>query len=263
MNKTLLLVLAGGVFAGSTSLFGQAAAPAPAAPAPSWTLTPAVVSQYMFRGVRLGGPSFQPTVEFGYGSLAAGVWANFPIKDKVPGVSDPEYDLYGSYTFALNDASSVVVGATWYMYPRADESAGFYENTFEPSIAFNYTIEGLKLTPKLYYDMVLEGPTLELTAAYAVPLKEMGTELQFTAVAGTYKWDEAAENSSPSVKNWGNYWSVGVAMPFQITSNSKLTLGVSYVRGYDNFVKAGTAGKSENTAAIGRGVGSIAYSISF
>ncbi len=104
-----------------------------ATPAGTWTVTPAVVSQYMFRGVRIGGPSLQPAVEYGQGDLAAGLWANFPLKDKVPGVSDPEFDFYGSYTHSLNATTSVVTGATCYAYPNADKAAGFYQSTVERS----------------------------------------------------------------------------------------------------------------------------------
>jgi uncharacterized protein (TIGR02001 family) len=241
-----------------------APAPAPeAAPSLSTVLTPAFVSQYMFRGTRLGGPSFQPSVELDYGSWAVGVWTNFPMKDKVVGQSDPEIDPYASYTVTVTDALSIVPGFTWYNYPDADKSAGFYKSTFEPSLAVNYTVAGVKLTPKLYYDVVLQGPTYEFTAAYAVPLKELSTELDFAATAGTFIWKDYAENSDPKTKNWGDYWQVGVTMPFEITKTSKLILGAAYTKGSGNFLKVGTTPKYENSAAVGRGVFSIAYALTF
>ena len=40
----------------------------------SVVVTPAFVNQYMFRGVRLGGPSFEPSVEIDSGNFALGVW---------------------------------------------------------------------------------------------------------------------------------------------------------------------------------------------
>ena len=106
---------------------------------PSVVVTPAFVNQYMFRGVRLGGPSFEPSVEVDSGNLALGVWTNFPMQDKVPGQSDPEIDPYGSYTIAVNSSVSVVPGFTWYNYPNADTNNGFFKSTFEPNIALNYT----------------------------------------------------------------------------------------------------------------------------
>jgi uncharacterized protein (TIGR02001 family) len=269
-KKTTSAVLCAALALGTLSVRAQTTAPAPAPapvaePAPSYTvtLTPAFASQYMFRGVRLGGPSFQPAVEFGSGSLALGVWANFPLRDKVVGQSDPEYDIYGSYTITLNDAMSIVPGFTWYNYPRADESIGFYKMTFEPSVALNYTVGGFKITPKLYYDMVLKGPTYELTGFFAVPLKDAGTELDFTATVGTFKWTDAFENTTPSVKNWGNYWLVGVAAPFQITPSSKFTVGLAYTKGSDNYFKQTGFGKFQNTGAVGRGVVTVSYAITF
>ena len=51
------------------------AAAEPAAPAVSVVVTPAFVNQYMFRGARLGGPSFEPTEEIDSGNLALGIGA--------------------------------------------------------------------------------------------------------------------------------------------------------------------------------------------
>jgi hypothetical protein len=119
----------------------------------------------MFRGARLGGPSFEPTIEYDYGALAVGIWANYPMRDKVAGQSDPEIDPYGSYTFELTKELSIQPGFTFYNYPDADKSAGFYKSTFEPSVALNWApAEGLKLQPKLYQDVVLKQTTLEFNA---------------------------------------------------------------------------------------------------
>lgn len=250
---------------GAPGLFAQATVPAPAAaPSVAVTATASVVSQYMFRGLRLGSAAFQPSVEVAAGDLTAGAWFNVPFDgDKVPDSSDPEIDLYGSYTFKLSDAATLVPGFTSYHYPKAPKSLGFYKWTFEPSLALNYTVAGLKLTPKLYYDVTLEGPTLELTAFYAVPLKDIGSELDFTATVGTYKWKEFANDSTPSVKAWGDYWLVGVAMPFQLSSASKLTIGFAYTEGTQAYTKAGSFPKSVNGAAVGRGVVTLSYSHSF
>lgn len=274
MKKTALILAA--LVAGA-SLPAQTPAttptPAPAAPAPapvaeaitgSWTFTPAVASQYMFRGVRLGGPSFEPTLEYDYGALAAGVWGNIPLKDKVDGQSDPEFDFYGSYTVdVVKDTVSIVPGVTIYTYPNANKSNGFYKASFEPNLALNYTLGPVKFTPKLYYDFVLKGPTAELTAAFAVPLKDAGTELDFTGTYGTFKWTAAAADSTPDIKNWGDYYLVGVAAPFQLNKASKLTLGFAYTKGSSNFLKQGSAGKIANTAAVGRGVVTISYAYTF
>lgn len=269
MNKKSLALI--GAFAvGAFSVNAQTTPPTAPVPTPvvtaptlSTTFTPSIVSQYMFRGQRLGGPSFQPSVELDYDTAAIGVWSNIPLKDRVVGVSDPEFDFYGSNTFTVNDATSVVVGFTYYYYPRADLNVGFYRSTFEPNVAVNYTFAGLKVTPKLYWDFVLEGPTYELTGAYAVPLKEIGTELDFTATWGTYLVKDAANHASPKFKAWGDYWLLGVALPFQITKESKLSVGFAYTKGSDAFFKQTGSPKASNTSAVGRGVLTLSYAYTF
>ena len=229
-----------------------------------WRLTPAVASQYMFRGVRLGGRSFEPTIEYDYGAVAVGVWGNIPLKDKVVGQSDPEFDWYGSYTVDLvKDTVSLVPGVTIYTYPNAKKANGFYNATFEPNIGLNCTLGPVKFTPIFYYDFVRKGPTAELTAAAAIPLKDAGTELDFTGVYGTYKWTSAVPDVAPDIKNWGNYFLFGVSAPFQIYKESKLTIGWAYTKGSSNFFKQGTACKVANGGAVGRGVVTISYTYTF
>jgi len=264
LKTSRLLLSALGFIALSAYAQTPAAAPAPAEPTTgSWVLTPSFVSQYMFRGARLGGPSFEPSLEYDYGAFVVGVWSNFPLADKVVGQSDPEFDFYGSYTMDVIKDVTFVPGFTAYTYPNAKKANGFYKGTFEPSVALNYTIGDLKLTPKLYYDVILKGPTLELTAAYVVPLKDLGTELDFTGTYGTFKWDEAAVDASPAIKNWGDYYLIGVAAPFQVTKNSKFTAGFAYTKGSNNYFKQGTDHKAVNTAAVGRGVITLSYAITF
>ncbi len=270
MNQKTTLLAVSFLTLGTLSLFGQTpapaapAAPAPAAPSSSWTFTPAFASQYMFRGARLGGASFQPTLEYGAGSLVVGVWSNFPVRDKVVGQSDPEIDPYASYTIdVVKDTFSIQPGVTWYNYPNAKKADGFYKQTFEPSLAVNYTVEGIKLTPKLYYDVVLAQTTFEVSAAYSIPLKDLGTEIALLGQYGTFKATDAIENSTPATKNWGNYLLAGFTLPFQVGKDQKLSLGWAYTKGSDNFLKQGNRPQVVNTAALGRGVVTISYAFSF
>lgn len=267
MNKQSIALL-GALIVAAFPLSAQtvsAPAPFPVPPAAgvSVTVTPSVVSQYMFRGQRLGGPSFQPTVEVSYGNFTAGVWGNLPLRDKVRGQSDPEFDFYALYTSVASDSLSFAPGVTFYTYPSANETAGFYKLTFEPSLAINYTVSDIKFTPKIYYDFVLDGPTFEVTTAYALPLKGLGTELDFTGSFGTYLFNDFAKDSSPRTKAWGNYWLMGVAAPFQLTKASKLTVGFAYTNGDSAYVKAGSLPRSSNTSAVGRGVVTVSYSYAF
>jgi len=65
------------------------------------------------------------------------------------------------------------------------------------------------------------------------------------------------------VKNWGDYWSIGAAVPFQINKQSKLTVGFAWTKGSNNYLKAGTTPRTLNTAAINRGVATVNYIYSF
>lgn len=265
MNHKLLPVLLSALALGTVASRAQTPAPepAPAAPSSSWVLTPSFVSQYMFRGARLGGASFQPSIEYDAGNLAVGVWANQPLANKVVGQSDPEIDPYGSFKIVVNDSLNVQPGFTWYNYPNANTKNGFFASTFEPNIAVNYTVGGVTFTPKLYYDFVLHGPTYELTGAYAVPLKDFGTELDFTATGGSFKWSTSQPDQGVNVKNLGNYWLAGVSLPFQVTKDSKFIVGWAYTEGSANFIKYGSAPRSPNPAALGRGVATVSFAISF
>lgn len=229
----------------------------------SFTFTPTFVSQYMFRGARIDGACFQPSIEADYGNLALGLWCSTPLANKVPGNSDPEIDPYGSYTLNLTDTVSVVPGFSVYTYPRAPLDQGFYHATFEPNLAVNLTVGAVQLTPKLYYDTVMKGPTYELTAACALPLKQFGTELDFTGTVGTFRQTDVVNHSSPAYKNWGDYWYLGVSAPFALTRTSNVTVGFAYTRGSNNYYKQGTMPREANSAAVGRGVFTLSYSVSF
>ena len=94
----------------------------------------------------------------------------------------------------------------------------------------------MKLTPKLYYDFVLQGPTYEFNASSAVPLTAYGTELDFTATVGTFSQKNVVNGAAPKAKNWGNYWLLGVAAPFTISRSAKLTVGFAYTAGSGNYM---------------------------
>jgi uncharacterized protein (TIGR02001 family) len=229
----------------------------------SWTITPAVTSQYLFRGVKVADAAFQPTVEYGRGPLTLGLWASAALEEQESGDSDPEIDLYGSYTFTLPDSNlEIVPGFALYTYPGARRSNGLYSATFEPSLAVNVETKGIRFTPKCYYDTVLKGATFELTAATAVPLTSLGTTLELSASVGTFRWSSVTADASPDEKNWGDYWTVGASLPYQITTNGQLALGVLYSEGHNNYYKQGTAPKVPNESAVGRAAVTLSYSIS-
>jgi hypothetical protein len=282
MNKKIVAILLGACTVGTLATRAQTTTPMTTTPAPatvatpaptpvtpdSWSVvvTPSYVSSYMFRGSRLGGDSIQPSIEADYGSqLKVGVWASAPLtsSDKVHGQSDPEIDPYGSYTIPLNDSLSLQPGATLYTYNKAPTHEGFYKATFEPSLALNYTYDGVTISPTFYYDVILRAATYELDAAYTVPLKEIGTGLNFAGKLGTYFGSDEVNGSTPNTRAWGNYWLAGVTLPFQINKPSVFSIGWAYTEGSDSYYKQSGFGKQKNTEAVGRGVFSASYAWTF
>ncbi|HTO03081.1 MAG TPA: hypothetical protein VL069_05230, partial [Opitutus sp.] len=157
---------------------------------------------------------------------------------------------------------SIVPGAYLYTYPDAEPDHGVHRVTLEPSLGAIFTVSGIQFTPKVYYDVMLKGATYEVTAAAALPLTSLGTELDFTATAGTFKLSDATEHATPAVKNWGDYWMLGVAVPVQVSLRSKVTAAVTYSEGRNNFFKQGTLPRSRNENARGRTAVTLTYSIS-
>jgi hypothetical protein len=229
----------------------------------SASVTPTYVSQYMFRGQRLGGSSFQPWVEADAGDLAVGVWCSTPLANRVPGQSDPEIDPYGSYTISLGRTVSVAPGCTVYTYPQAPAGKGFYRSEVEPSLAVNWTSAGVRITPKAYYDAVEKGATYELNAAAALPLAALGTEADLTATVGDTQLRAAVNGAAPAVASRGGYWLLGAAVPVQLTPHFKLTAGWAYSAGTGSYLKQGSQPKVPNPAAAGRGIVTVSLGCTF
>lgn len=245
---------------------GSLSATASSSSAPTDVTVKAVAtfsSQYVFRGDRLAGPSVQPYVEANAGQTTFGLWTNFPLKDKVALVSNPEVDLYGSYNFDFTRGFSLTPGFTLYGYPDAPTNAGYRRSTFEPSLALNYTIPGVRLTPKIYYDAVQRGSTFELNGSTAFPLAHLGTELDFAGTIGTYKLRSITNRPTPHAKAWGDYWLARVSIPFQVSTHMQITVGWTYTGGINAEIKAGTLPKHSDPLAASRGIADIACAYTF
>lgn len=227
----------------------------------AWTLTSAVSSHYVLRGVERAEASFQPGVDFISGDWSAGVWASAALDRGGSAAGDYELDLYGAYTMRLNDLGvELLPGFVLYTYPEAKRSEGHYRATFEPSLAADVMISGIRFTPKCYYDVTRRGTTFECTAAVALPLTALGTEIALSAAIGTFRWDDVSPDAA--VKNWGDYWSVSAHVPYQLSAHSRIALGVTYAEGRNNFLKTGTQPKIRNPAAVGRAAVTLSYSLS-
>lgn len=228
----------------------------------TWTISPAIASRYLFRGVERAGASFQTSFDYAAVALSAGVWSNFALDGSAAADADPEIDLYASY--ALSGQSGlfqVVPGFCLYTHPDAKPSHGGYPVSLEPNLATVFSVSGIQFTPKAYYDLMLKGATFELTAAYALPLTTLGTELDFSASVGTFKYNAARADATPAVKNWGDYWSVGVSLPYRISARGRVLLNVTYSEGRNNYFKPTGSPRSANGNAASGAAVTLGYSV--
>ncbi len=90
-----------------------------------------LVSSYVWRGLKYGGPALQPYVEFGIAGFSLGAWGSFGIGPLDESVS--EADLYAGYGFDFG----LYLGLTDYYY---QESPYFQYGTDSSSHAFEANV---------------------------------------------------------------------------------------------------------------------------
>jgi len=170
----------------------------------------ASVSEYVFRGVSLGGASIQPSTEISTDfGITVGAWYSAGLGSD-SSVQADEVDLYVSYAFPIEGPISAEVGGTYYHYPQfgsifetEDGLAGSYE--VYGSVGFNDV--PLSPTATVYYDLTLENLTLEGSVGHSIDLPREGwsTELGLTAGLvdsdqGTnYEWGTATVSLNKDV----------------------------------------------------------------
>jgi Bacterial protein of unknown function (Gcw_chp) len=202
-----------------------------------------VVSQDVFRGTFLGGPSIEPSLDFSNGTFDLGEWSNSTVSNRVQGPSSTEIELYGSYTFPTRGSLSLAPGFTLYALPWGPGFGDSHRSSIEPSLALIFSAGALRLSPTVYDDLVLRVLTLEANATYAHPLKGARTELDFTATLGA----EKSQRAPAGVRAWSTYWLLGVAAPFKVGKTETLTVAWSCTGILRNESSAfGFAGGSES-----------------
>lgn len=103
--------------------------------AQEWSAGADLVSTYVWRGQRLAGTSFQPSVEYSVGGFAIGAWGSYGFDN-----DGAEADLYTGYTFSLGESASLGISLTDYFFPSiggALQPGGYFNahnHTFEPAL---------------------------------------------------------------------------------------------------------------------------------
>jgi uncharacterized protein (TIGR02001 family) len=150
MKKNLSILLGSAALASS----GLAATPA-SAQIEGLSANAAVTTNYIFRGISQSGanPAVQAGVDYavpGTG-LALGTWASSIDFGSIDGADAAplEWDIYGSYTFAITDAFGVSAGAIAYLYPNAATGANFNWYEIWGGLSYNFGIASL--SGRVYY----------------------------------------------------------------------------------------------------------------
>jgi uncharacterized protein (TIGR02001 family) len=183
-------------------------------------------SDYVFRGVKDAGSSFQPSVEVTSEGFALGLWTNQPIVKH----TNNEIDLYGNYTYKVNDALSLEGVATYYWYPEADSSIGQTNHSLENGIGATYTIKGFSPSLYYYYDYNLHANTLQGSVGYSVPLEAIGSSLDLSGYLGTVESRNALPNALKRIKESYNYYGADASIPYKLSDTAKVAAGVHYAR---------------------------------
>lgn len=229
--KKIALTLA--VLAAGYSAHAADATVAASKPAYSVTTDFTYASEYIFRGQKQSNAAFQASAEVGYENVYGGVWTNQPLRN-----TGNEVDLYIGYGFPLQNDWKIDTGLTSYNYPETKTLGGQTGlSTYESYLGLTGgNIAGFTPSVYGYYDWKLDNYTAQASVGYSLPVKQIGTSLDF---AVTYGYT-ANTGRYFSNKNPGTYWGAGVTVPYKLAPNATLTGGLQY------------AGNNEATTSYGQ-----------
>ncbi len=204
----------------------------------SVTVDVSYVSDYVFRGVRLGEASIQPSVEAAYGDFYAGAWHSSELSHN-DGAT--ETDLYAGYGYKLNDKVKLDAGVTRFTY-----SGGSDLDTTEVYVGASVDV---LLSPSVYFyhDFDLEVNTVEASIGYSIPVDAIKASVDLSAKLG---------NVSAPGEDY-TYGVAGVAIPYKLSETATLTVGADYVVN-DSSSKTGFSGDGDDII-----VGKAGISIGF
>ena len=176
----------------------------------SVTVDVTYVSDYVFRGAKLGDASIQPSVEAAYADFYAGAWHTSEISHN-DGAT--ETDFYAGYGYKLNDKIKLDAGATAYTY-----NGGGNNDTIEGYVGVSVDV---LLSPSVYgyYDFDLDVATVEDSIGYSIPVDAIKASIDLSAKVG---------NVSAPGEDY-TYGVAGVAIPYKLSETATLTVGADYI----------------------------------
>lgn len=176
-------------------------------------------SKYVFRGLKNSSEAFQPSVEVSAGDAYVGLWTSQPITKS----QNNEIDVYGGYKFKATEELSFEAVGTYYMYPEA--RSGQVHESYEAGVGATYTVAGVSTSVYGYYDFRLQAQTYQASVGYSLPIKEIGTSLDFNVNYGVV----AARNfDTLGADETYNYWGADVSLPYKLSEKATVLAGVHY-----------------------------------
>lgn len=123
----------------------------------TWSVGADITSNYLWRGLNLGGLAFQPDVMIGYGGLEIEGWANLSPTDYTFKTFAPELDMTISYNlFGLR------VGITHYHYFDGSKYFNFKGSDFAAYKADDYNTNQTEVFAEYHLGDVLESVPLSI-----------------------------------------------------------------------------------------------------
>ena len=239
IKKTILALAA------LTAGVSAQAADAAQASALSVTADISYVSQYVFRGLLQADDSIQPSIEATYGDFYAGVWYSDAVNtvnvnsDRI--ITTSETNLYIGYGYKVSESIKLDVGVTRYLYEgvSADDVTEFYVGASVDTF----------LTPTVYAYHCEEAfnagvATYTASIGHSIALDLIGSSLDLSALVGFVNVYDNEEYL---------YGVLSAAIPYKLSENATLTVGVDYVVNDDDRFE-GVYGPSGSVAVVGEAV---------
>jgi uncharacterized protein (TIGR02001 family) len=173
-----------------------------------------LTSEYIFRGIKLGEISLQPSIVYTQDEFYGGVWVNQPLEERNSAGYSDEIDFYVGYTPQLSDNVSLDLGGTYYYYPEGNASA-----STELFVGANFTLDTLTPGVYVYYDLDLEVLTVQGNLGFSIPLDAAGTSLDLALAVGSAQPDEGESYT---------YYSVGASVPYKLNEYASVKVGVNW-----------------------------------
>jgi len=239
MIKKTILALA----ALTAGVSAQAAEAAQAAKSSALSVTADIsyVSHYVFRGLLVADDAVQPSIEATYGDFYAGVWYSDAVNtfnyNSHRVVTTSETDLYAGYGYKVSDKVKLDIGVTRYLYEglSPDDTTEFYigatvDTFLKPSVYAYYSEEAQNAGVSTYTASI----------GHSIALDFIGSSLDLSALVG---FVNAYDNEEYL------YGVLSAAIPYKLSENATLTVGVDYVANDDDRLD------TFNNAPSGFGVG--------